>query len=221
MMTYEHSSKSITLRSLEGEVEHIKQIPTMAIASWSELLGYQDPGEALDAILHVMANGEPEPDPVTDDNAWTEPYGALQLQKQANARAEIEAAFPTAPEGPRFPLPEGEGPLEENQARTLRRFAAAAAELDSLAEAAVTPEVASVVVADAQARARSVLGVPEPSPIIPEAARTEHGAPVLFAARSVEGPLPEAPSVIEDVKAELVLMMPTITAMRAKFLADL
>lgn len=83
------------------ETHHI--IPLDALGSWSELLGIGDPGEVLDAIIHVAENGEPDPDPVTGENAWTASYLALQDREQARAattyvaQAEGRAADPRSP----------------------------------------------------------------------------------------------------------------------------
>lgn len=79
-----------------GPIEH--GIPLAAIAAWRELLGIDDPVGVVEAILHVGKHGEPEPDPVTGENAWTEPYGLLQERERVREdeafRAEKETADP-------------------------------------------------------------------------------------------------------------------------------
>lgn len=54
-----------------------------AVAARRELLGYDDPVEALEAIIAIEENGEPEPDPVTGENTWTEVYTLLAIREQA------------------------------------------------------------------------------------------------------------------------------------------
>lgn len=67
----------------EGSHTHV--IPVEALASWGELLGYEDPVDTFNAILHVAENGEPEPDPETGENVWTAPYVALAKREQLQA----------------------------------------------------------------------------------------------------------------------------------------
>lgn len=73
-----------------GEEYHCA-IPLEAIASWSELLGYDNAVDALEAIMTVAENGEPDPDPETGDNCWTEAYVALGIREQARERAAFAA----------------------------------------------------------------------------------------------------------------------------------
>lgn len=109
-------------------------IPIAALASWSELLGIDDPGEVLDAIIHVAENGEPEPDPVTGENVWTASFYALQDREQARAATTYQAQDEGRANDPRSP-------------RLRAAFSALAVE-------------DQVVIA--QATARSRLGLPEP-----------------------------------------------------------
>lgn len=114
------------------EAWHI--ISLAAIGSWSELLGIEDPGEVLDAILHVAEHGEPEPDEDTGENAWTEVYLALQQREQARAATTYVA--------------QAEGRSEDPRSPKLRAAFAALPLQDP--------------VADAQAATRAKLGLPEP-----------------------------------------------------------
>lgn len=66
-------------------------VPLAAIASWRELLGYDDPIEALEAILRVQDFGEPDPCPETGRNAFTDCYTVLEQREHAR-EAEAEAA---------------------------------------------------------------------------------------------------------------------------------
>lgn len=69
---------------------HTRVIPVEAVASWSELLGYDDPLDALEAIIHVQDHGEPDPDPVTGENAWTEPFAALAERETAREASALQ-----------------------------------------------------------------------------------------------------------------------------------
>lgn len=113
---------------------HIHEINLAAIASWSELLGITDPGEVLDAIIHVADNGEPAPDPVTGENAWTGAYLALQDREQARAATTYVA--------------QAEGRSEDPRSPKLRAAFAALPLQDPVAEA--------------QAATRAKLGLPDP-----------------------------------------------------------
>lgn len=54
------------------------QISLMAIASYSELLGNgTDYDKTVREIMFIREHGEPEPDPVTGENAWTSAYEEL------------------------------------------------------------------------------------------------------------------------------------------------
>lgn len=119
--------------SSEG-LHHGRLIPLDAVAAWSELLSYDDPSDALDAILHVQDVGEPEPDPITGENVWTEPYQALEERQQKAAAAQQKAFFEDT-----------RGDSEVTQSRA------------SLVAATVEDAVA-----EASRKARERLGVPEP-----------------------------------------------------------
>lgn len=125
---------NITLTLGDGEQVSNHLIPLDALASWSELLGIVDPGDALDAILYVTERGEPEPDPVTGENVWTASYQALQEREQAQAAEAIVAKIEGRGADPRSPL--------------LRSKLVALPLADT--------------VATAQATARQRLGLPEP-----------------------------------------------------------
>lgn len=114
------------------EARHI--IPLAALASWAELLGIEDPGEVLDAIIFVAEHGEPEPDPVTGENAWTASYLALQDREQARAATTYVA--------------QSEGTAVDPRSPQLRAAFAALPLQDPVAEA--------------QAATRTKLGLPDP-----------------------------------------------------------
>lgn len=90
---------SLVLRS-PGEVH---EIPLKALATYAELLGYSCPYETLDALLHIGEHGEPDPDPETGDNVWTDSY--LLLAHRENAREEefIQAQEEGRRDDPRSP----------------------------------------------------------------------------------------------------------------------
>lgn len=69
---------------------HVREIPLGAIAVRRELLGIDDPAEVLDAIIYLQDHGEPDADPVTGRNAWTELFQLLQIREEAR---EAEAAL--------------------------------------------------------------------------------------------------------------------------------
>lgn len=71
-----------------GPIEHT--MPLAAIASWRELLGIDDPVQVVEAILHVAEHGEPDADPETGENAWTETYHLLRMREQAREDAALE-----------------------------------------------------------------------------------------------------------------------------------
>ena len=112
----------------------IHEIDLMALASWAELLGIEDPGEVLDAIIHVNDHGEPDPDPVTGENAWTGAYLALQDREQTRAATTYVA--------------QAEGRSEDPRSPKLRAAFAALPLQDPVAEA--------------QAATRAKLGLPDP-----------------------------------------------------------
>lgn len=91
---------TITIHVGESSI-HV--IPLTAIASWGELLGITDPGDILDAILHVAKHGEPDPDPETGENAWTPAYEALQAREQKRAKEWFTATTDGTATDPRSP----------------------------------------------------------------------------------------------------------------------
>lgn len=93
----------ITISERTEASERVHEIPLEAIASWSELLGIEDPGEALDAIRYVAEQGEPEADAATGENAWTPAYGALAAREQARAETWFAATREGTAEDPRSP----------------------------------------------------------------------------------------------------------------------
>lgn len=76
-----------------------------AIASWSELLGYDDPAETLEAILQARVNrSEPEPDDENGgENVWTEPYILLGHRERAREDEYEKAVYEGARDDPRSP----------------------------------------------------------------------------------------------------------------------
>ena len=81
--------ESVAIFMEDGEYQREHRIAPEVFASWSELLGITDTVELIDAMLHVSENGEPEPDPVTGENAWTAPYQALMAREQTIRAEEI------------------------------------------------------------------------------------------------------------------------------------
>lgn len=61
---------------------HERVIPLQALASWSELLGYADPADTLEAIIHTQDHGEPETDQASGENVWTLAYSLLTFREQ-------------------------------------------------------------------------------------------------------------------------------------------
>lgn len=77
-----------------GGQAHTRVIPVQALGSWAELLGMDDTGEVLAAIVHVQDHGEPDPDPETGENAWTPAYGALMAREQTRAAEALREVDP-------------------------------------------------------------------------------------------------------------------------------
>lgn len=69
-----------------------------------ELLGYADPVEALEATIHVLRNGEPEHDPVTGKNAWTDAFTLLAHREKAREAEAERATEEGTADDPRSPL---------------------------------------------------------------------------------------------------------------------
>lgn len=85
------------------EHDHVREIPLFALASYSELLGYADPFDTLDAILHIQDHGEPEPDPVTGENVWAEPYTLLTHREHQRLEGYKQAIKEGTANDPRSP----------------------------------------------------------------------------------------------------------------------
>ena len=94
----------IHLENLEEGVHHA--IHVGAVASWSELLGYADPVETLEAILKVREEElEPEPDwSRGGENVWTDAYTLLRHREQAREAEAFRAREEGTQDDPRSPL---------------------------------------------------------------------------------------------------------------------
>lgn len=68
-----------------------RQFPLSVIASYRELLGIDCPVETLEAYLYIDEYGQPDPDPVTGENVWTEAFQLLRIREQAREDAAVEA----------------------------------------------------------------------------------------------------------------------------------
>lgn len=70
-------------------------IPVECIATYSELLGLSSYEEALQAIMYLRDHPEvePDPDPLTGENAWTSAYDELQ-KRELTRRAGVDAPSP-------------------------------------------------------------------------------------------------------------------------------
>ena len=63
-------------------------VPIGTLAFYGELLGYADPTEALDAVIHILRHGIPEHCPVTGKNVFTDAFTLLthrECQREAAA----------------------------------------------------------------------------------------------------------------------------------------
>lgn len=116
--TFQGQKNIIIFDTLDGQ-PHNRLIPLTAVASWMELLGFTDPAVALNAIIHVQDNGEPECNYETGVNTWTGPYAGLtellieghcpmidQLQEQACSALGVDQV---------------EAPIEQPMARRMAR----------------------------------------------------------------------------------------------------
>lgn len=67
-------------------------VPVECIATYSELLGLSSYEEALQAIMYLRDHPEvePDPDPLTGENAWTSAYDELQ-KRELTRRAGVDA----------------------------------------------------------------------------------------------------------------------------------
>lgn len=84
----------------DGEqIDHFIEMP--ALATWGELLGYDSPDETLAAIL--SAGPEPDPDPETGKNVWTDAYTLLTAREQAREDEAKRAKDEGTRDDPRSP----------------------------------------------------------------------------------------------------------------------
>lgn len=67
-------------------------VPIGTIAFHGELLGYADPAEALEAVIHILRHGTPDADPVTGKNVFTDAFTLLARREQCREDAAVEAA---------------------------------------------------------------------------------------------------------------------------------
>lgn len=84
---------SVILNSMQYKVEPgTYMIPVECIATYSELLGLSSYEEALQAIMYLRDHPEvePDPDPLTGENAWTSAYDELQ-KRELIRRAGVDA----------------------------------------------------------------------------------------------------------------------------------
>ncbi|MGQ7788211.1 hypothetical protein [Nesterenkonia sp. K-15-9-6] len=85
-------------------VQEVHTIDLGAFASWSELLGYTDAVDVLEAILEVsVRGGEPESDPETAENVWTAPYTMLRHRERAREAEAAQAIKEGRRDDPRSP----------------------------------------------------------------------------------------------------------------------
>ncbi|GAA1450496.1 hypothetical protein ACFP47_10105 [Nesterenkonia lacusekhoensis] len=109
-ITYDDESRSflVDLQKPDDE-EGVRgvAVPLQAVASWSELLGYDDLADCLDAIIDARVNAkEPESCPVTGYNdVWTAPYEMLREREEKREREYLKAqAEGKTADDPRSPL---------------------------------------------------------------------------------------------------------------------
>lgn len=92
------------LRAEQHVSELTGYISLESISSWSELLGIDDPVEIVEAMTHVRDHGEPEPDPTTGENVWTDSFTLLRHREQSREREAIKAQEEGTRDDPRSPL---------------------------------------------------------------------------------------------------------------------
>lgn len=73
------------------EEGRIREIPLAAIGSYGELLGYSCPWETIDALIKMQDTQEPEPDPETGENVWTDSFYLLKHRETARDKAYFQA----------------------------------------------------------------------------------------------------------------------------------
>ena len=67
-------------------------VPIGSLAVYGELLGYAEPVEALEAVIHILKHGLPEHCPVTGKNVFTDVFTLLAHREQAREDAAARAA---------------------------------------------------------------------------------------------------------------------------------
>lgn len=117
--------------------KHGHDIPLKLIASCSELLGITDPVDAINAIVHFNRHGGTDPDPLTNENVWTESYFILQLREQLKCDEATR-----------------ECPADEYRSPKLRAL---------LKAAQVIGQGDNCSISKARKKAREHLGLPEPT----------------------------------------------------------
>lgn len=122
--------------------DHDRTIPLALFASVREMLGIDDMGEVFEAIMHISDNGEPEHDPVTGENVWTDAYQLLRRREESREDAAVE--------------------VEEHEGHTDHQVQVAAAQM---AHRAVHEPINGGECAMDRCRreARGKLGLPDPS----------------------------------------------------------
>lgn len=173
-----HESAEIMVEDLardNGETIGVL-IPIEAISSWSELLGFTDAIDTLEAILRTRVSGSHlgHVDPVTGENLWTEPYtvvSAIEEAREVEAfrvieGVETEARFREARS--RRDAPEQLAALrrlrecgwEDKRPMQERCNDAARAELMRLSGGECDPS--QTILAKCQQMARDRMGIPDP-----------------------------------------------------------
>lgn len=105
IITYDESQQMLyvdyerEMNGLHGQAIHLA-----ALVTWSELLGYTNLVDTLGAIIEAaIEQREPEPCPVTGENAWTATYAALTLRENIREREALRALEEGKAEDPRSP----------------------------------------------------------------------------------------------------------------------
>lgn len=97
---YEGGRYLIDLTTDGGDTHRVDED---AIASWSELLGFSDVIDTLEAIVTVALGAEPDPDPATGENAWTAGFTMLEHRERARAVEAEKAVEEGTRDDPRSP----------------------------------------------------------------------------------------------------------------------
>lgn len=85
-------------------VQNGRIMPIEAIAAHMELLGFEEVSEVVEAMIYVQDHGEPEPDPSTGENVWTDPYTLLAHREQVREAEAMKALEEGTADDPRSPL---------------------------------------------------------------------------------------------------------------------